>query len=367
MRMNGLEYLYKDLVDSDTVVSRLLKVSELSQIARIEMRLRDFFLAKWRQRSDEAIDLAVDFANQSKTDNEIIDGIEKVISSWKFDVMLVFSEEIKRAFDLARIAMYKKVVGEIKEPLAYNPSDYKSLIKAEEEFDRTDESEHTDEQIVGILLIHQLFWLGKHYDNNVSPAVAKAVRKAVKELSEDSAGLSRVLRKELKDVFENFKVPGGFSGSSELYFESIVANAVTTAKTYGQLRSLSQYGVTHYRINAINDRRTCGRCLHMDGKVFTVRQGMSQMASELRAKTPEALKSISPWLGLKDLKAISPISGNVSLADSKSLADAGFVLPPFHLKCRCGVDTTTDYEIVTDPSVWLPPIPILVTTPGEED
>jgi len=106
----------------------------------------------------------------------------------------------------------------------------------------------------------------------------------------------------------------------------------------GRLNLFSQGTFENYVISAIIDTRTSHICLSMDGRIFTIEQGEEQMENVLTAKSSDELKEVAGWR--KDLSEFGIEGqddfkrGPKSTAVSKTLADAGMALPPYHFRCR---------------------------------
>ena len=75
-----------------------------------------------------------------------------------------------------------------------------------------------------------------------------------------------------------------------------------------------------------------GFCAALRGTVFETEDGIRQIQKELAATSPEEIKNVHPWTA-PDTSLI----GN-----SKGLADAGFSLPPYHYRCRCTIDVSSE-------------------------
>src|SRR5262249_26872 len=121
-------------------------------------------------------------------------------------------------------------------------------------------------------------------------------------------------------------IPDTWRGSSLSYFEMLGANAVTTARNTGHLRSFQQIGITDYGIVNPEDERTCPTCRFMAGKHFEVESAVKRQESVLDQEDPEKIKEIHPWEHKKEILAKSGASdqpGHVSKEDSKKLEAAG--------------------------------------------
>jgi len=363
---------YEGLLATDEIIAKVLKVSEMAQIARSEKRLREYLYLKWKQRSKKAVDKAVQLAIELKSNKEIIEAVNKIMYGWYDDVEKVFIDESNKTFKLAKIAGFKKATGIIDIPLDYTVEPFVEIEKARPK--KTKPSvvaalkpsfNVADKQAINALVDHQLFWVGNHYSKNVSDQVAKVVKETMAEAGTSSRAAGKIMSKELEKVLATVKSPVGFMGTDKQYFEALSANTMTVARVHGLMRSFAEVGITKYQINNPIDNRTCETCLYLEGKEFSINEGMDQMHAELSAKTAEQVKEVHPWLTLNQIEEISSspgyIKGEAGRIDSKALSENGQAFPPYHYRCRCSVDVSV--EIKTFEQVLTPMIP---PTPTKE-
>ncbi|PNX52108.1 MAG: hypothetical protein BV456_00755 [Thermoplasmata archaeon M8B2D] len=336
---NELRYLRLAIVDR--IVSKTTNVSEITQIARTEKRIRSYLIKTWKDRIEKSY-LILNKIKKTTKYKEIVKKINNNMNKWRYDVLKIYVTEIKNIYKLARIAGYKKATRQTKQSLRYGlpKQEIKKAKVVLPVFDLV------DEKTIKALEEQQIFWIGELYDNGVSDRIAKTVKEAMAEVGLGPLEVSKILREKLEKIFEYIVLPSGFIGTPESYFSGLVANTFTVARVQGQVRSFMEIGITSYEINNPGDNRTCERCAHMDGKIFRTEDGANQMLSELKMKNPEDIKQIHPWLSLKELQKISPnpgyIGGDKGLRDSKKLSEAGLSLPPYHFKCRCTVDISIE-------------------------
>jgi hypothetical protein len=338
----SLEQVYLATMAMDTFVAKAAKVSEIAQIARGEVRLRKFLLKAWKELSEKAIKKAVKEIKGKTTQKKINAIVKKEMKQWSKLIKETLKKEITNTYKLSKVAGTKRANGK-DVSLVYGNKEVRAVLKAE-----TEDVTFTlqDEKAIKALLEHQLFWVDDFYDEVISAAIATAVRETMIELGYGSAQAGVVLGERLTEALGFLETPAGYSGSLEDYLESLAASTVTTARAHGVLRSFSEVGVTHYTITNPMDKRTCEVCAHMNGKVFTVEQGVNQMEAVLAAEDKDAVKKAHPWLSFKELNKISSsagkLSGKSAISDSQALASAGQALPPFHFKCRCSIDISEE-------------------------
>lgn len=348
---SDLDLVYQQLRLANFLVSKALAVSEVSQIAKIEVRLREYISKKWNIRQKEAAKKASSLASKGKKANLISNEIKKIMSLWPKDIEKTFLEEFDSIYRLARIAGWKKATGQTKGSLQYDAPDkldfeVKKAKKDDLRFRLLPSFDLADEKTLEALEDHQLFWINNHYDQNVSDTIAIRTKDVMEEFGQNNTLAAAKMLEEINGALSFISIPQGFAGSSMQYFDGLVANAATVARAHGQMRSFGDIGITYYVINNPVDERTCPRCSHLDGKEFSVQDGYNQMEQELKASNPDEVKSVHPWLSYGQIKEISPkagfIEGKAGRRDSANLAKNGQALPPYHFKCRCTVDVSTE-------------------------
>jgi hypothetical protein len=336
-----LDTLHDRVVMRDALIAKAAQLSEVSQMAKLEVRLREYLLAKWDVRAAEAARAA-----SGKTSAKAAaSAVNSVMRKWPGDVKGVVTADIKRIYKLARIAGHKKATKQTKLSLAYNmpapAEDEQAAIKARRP--RVGPSfDAVDAEAADALAARQVLWLGEHYDEHVAEAIATTAREAMVEGGASRRVAGRLLEERVRRELGMVTLPSGARTGAASYFEGVAANAATVARAVGQIRSFARIGITRYTIVNPRDDRTCPVCSFVDGKVFTTTQAVEQLTAEAEARTPDDIRAIHPWLSRERLGEISRGPGRIEGArgtrDSAALAEAGQALPPYHFKCRCAVD-----------------------------
>jgi hypothetical protein len=322
----------------DECVVKALKISELAQIARIETRTREYLFTSFKAHANAGVKSAVAATEQGKSVAKIIQSIESAIAPWPNKALPVAKQSTKSVYKLARVFGWKRATGKIKSKA---PIQYMAEIEKAESGPAAEVFpglEVVDDKAIEALNAQNTFWIGSHYDRNLSDTIGETVQETVAKHGKDRATAGAILKDILLKKFGLIDIPAGFVGSSEAYFAGLVANTTTVARVFGQVTSFKEYGVTTYMLVNPGDSRTSLFCQHMNGKVFTVDYAVNQMKSELKVDNPEDIKKLHPWISVDQLKSMSPNAGHVSKADSAALAEAGLALPPYHWKCRTTVD-----------------------------
>jgi len=194
-----------------------------------------------------------------------------------------------------------------------------------------------DEKAIDALSRHQVFWIGKQYDDTLSKQISGLTDEYMlrRGLGRSEAGghLKDELAREfgLKsgplDRGPGLELPSGWKGTTPDYFRMLSANTVTNARTQGMVREMHGLGITEYVVVNPDDEKTCPICHDLNGKTFKVEEAQNRLDKETNAADPERVREIHPWAN--------------SVADIKGAANlmlAGFGYPPYHGVCRCGVD-----------------------------
>lgn len=216
-----------------------------------------------------------------------------------------------------------------------------------------------DKNAVAALSKQQVFWIGNHYNKNLSKQITSTSSDVMLKQGLSRKDAAAELSSQLATTFgyspaspkggPYLNIPSGWKGSGQQYLEGLSTNAVTVARNYGAMRSLSQAGVTHYEIVNPGDERECDRCKYIqqqtNAQPLAVADAQTRMQLELNAKKPDDIRGLHPWA-----KNISQLKG------SKNLVGDGYGLPPFHFRCRCSVDITGEGPMF-DTTVTPPPVP----------
>lgn len=337
-----IDKAYVNLLSADVAIEKALGISEISSIARAEIRLRKYVEKKWDVRKNEAINEATKLAKELKSHKVISHTINKIMNKWSKDIIYVFNSEIREVYRLARIAGYKKATGQTKASLQFNIPKTNEVRKADSEISLP-EFDLVDENAIEALESKNIFWIGEHYDENISDSVRDTAKSVMVEAGETTVLAGKLMKEKIGKILSEFRTPAGYVGTEKQYFEGLVSNAMTVGRVYGQMRSFSQIGITKYTIVNPGGSRMCEACASIQGTTFTLEQGLKQINREYEAKTPEDIKKIHPWL------SASKIIGK----NADELSSMGLSLPPYHFKCRCTIDISEEITSFED----LTPIP----------
>jgi SPP1 gp7 family putative phage head morphogenesis protein len=354
LRAAAIDVAHARVLTADAVVAKAGQLSEVAQMARLEQRLREYLLAKWNVRVDQAVAAARSATAGGSSAKSVASRVETIMGKWEADVSPTMVRTVKSIYKLARIAGWKKATKRTKATLAYDmpnfqPDEGQNVAKARGDrpsalarpaavprFDTVDAA------AADALARRQVFWIGEHYDEHLSDLISNVARETMVETGASRAAAARVMEERVRRALGTVRYPGGFAGSASQYMEGLAANAATVARAYGQLRSFAQIGITRYTIVNPGDDRTCPVCSWMNGKVFTVQQGLDQIRREQAARSPDGIRAAHPLIRAGALRTMSPtagrLTGRAGERDSARLASGGQALPPYHFRCRCAVD-----------------------------
>lgn len=146
----------------------------------------------------------------------------------------------------------------------------------------------------------------------------------------------------------------------QAYWETVAMSFANRARTYTQLAAFDEADIQRYRFEAILDQVTSAVCRFMHGRVFTVAHALKRFRQVERARDPERIRALQPWVQVGaddagnqvlfferssrrhvvahvDESAVgqSDEVGTYSRAMSNDgLESAGVSVPPLHGRCR---------------------------------
>lgn len=342
-------------------VDGILKASgilpEWQEILSLESRFAKLTKGEWKKRVDKAIRTAKSMTGPTEPDDvdakaeKIAKAIDKVFDNYEKSVDDVVSTVVEDSYLAGIRSINRKVQGKYKGSLEF---DFVPVEKAPIDAELEASFTVADSEAIDALHRRQTIWIGEHYSRKLSASVRDFVREVLVREGRDPETvvdeMQRVLRQELlydtANPFEGSyaRLPVGWRGSVDSYFENLGANVATVGRVAGQLSALSSAGVEHYVIVNPLDERTCPECSDLaDNSVavegMPVEEAWEMQRKEFRA-TPEVLReTLHPWSKLSVMREVTGVSGTwKSRADASKFIKAGYGFPPFHFSCRCTVD-----------------------------
>ncbi|MFH0901141.1 MAG: head morphogenesis protein [Pseudomonadota bacterium] len=152
---------------------------------------------------------------------------------------------------------------------------------------------------------------------------------------------------------------GIIAGRASFYWEVIAGAFIGRGRSFAQLSAYAEAAITSYRIVAVLDEVTTPTCRFLDGKVFSVSQGLD-LFEQVEA-APDRIKELTPWVrdtvdpatgkhalsverGGKRIAIADIVRSGVGTRDDRGefsqglgereLGGLGIGFPPFHALCR---------------------------------
>lgn len=121
---------------------------------------------------------------------------------------------------------------------------------------------------------------------------------------------------------------------------------VSRLSSFGFLGEAAFSGATEYVINEVMDSKTCPVCQTMNGKTFSVADGLRHAMELLSLQDPNDIKQSSPWPSQS--RANVERLGKMSSTD---MMNAGLDLPPYHPMCRGIITATGSFKVPALPTL----------------
>jgi hypothetical protein len=322
---------------SNILVAKALAISEVAQIAKIEVGARRALLARWDARAEQAARSAGAVYKSGGTLAAAYAAADKAMRKWESDVGTSYVRSIEDVYKLARKAGWKKATGVYTGSLAYMLGEDVSKASKPKSPKQTGKLtmslDAKDERALDKLSKQEMWWIGDVYEN-MAPTIRDAVQPKVLEGLNRKAG-GEMVQAGVESKLRDWRIPDGYNGSAKGYFEGLAANSVTAARVNGQLGSFIRLGVTTYTLVNPMDARTSEICAELNGTEFKVADAEAQLDKLAAAKNPDAFKAIKPWLGAGKIASLA-------LRGPGALSSAGQLFPPFHYLCRTTVDVAAE-------------------------
>ena len=357
---DNLGQLVRGLIVADSLILKALNTSALAEGRAIERRLFQALGLSFLRRARRAVEAAVAEARSGPGEIVSTAELKRVLArsqdsfeGWAGEVQPVIETAVEESYRLGKVAIYRKASGKLRGRLAVTSPHLERVQKAPPRRRFVDVRPSfglVDDQAMAALVGNQTFWIGRHYDTDLSGRIAAISRNILIDSGLDRREASIKLQEAMVAEFgldpaapflrgPGIEIPRGWRGTSIQYFEGLATNAATVGRVHGSMRAMSEIGATKYTIVNPDDERTCERCKFMDGKSFEVRRAQAAIDEE----TEEGLTPTN-------IKARHPFSRDVAeLRSSSDLLRDGYGYPPFHFRCRCTVDISEDADIS-----WLP-------------
>jgi SPP1 gp7 family putative phage head morphogenesis protein len=213
----------------------------------------------------------------------------------------------------------------------------------------------TDERIAQFVARSQTNFIRDEYGRR-QVAFSEKARQIVSRAIAQGLGRDEISR-QLREAFRNTAV-----NRSAFYWDVVASAFVGRARSFAEVSSYADAGISHYIIVAVLDEVTTDICRFLHGKRFSVGASMAQFTRIERLRNPERIKHEQPWLQVRqdrrgDRVIVVPTEhGNVRVAvvedsaerkrakdelgrfrngiSSAKLETLNVGPPPFHALCR---------------------------------
>jgi SPP1 gp7 family putative phage head morphogenesis protein len=148
---------------------------------------------------------------------------------------------------------------------------------------------------------------------------------------------------------------------SPFYWEVVAGAFISQGRSFAQVSSYAEAGISRYRIEAVLDERTTPICRYLHGKTFSVGEALRRFDRLERLERPEDIRSELPWVRERTdsetgrtvlyvnrggeqtelaevLRSAVGTRNNLgefrSLTSDTALQEVGIGFPPYHGLCR---------------------------------
>jgi hypothetical protein len=177
-----------------------------------------------------------------------------------------------------------------------------------------------DEQAIGWLQEHHLYWIRGYYTKHMSGKIAGIVADGLQQ-GFGRAAVGDLLRDAITGRYK------GITVKPDHYWRLLAANAMNRGRMFGKVAGYQNAYVQMLRVVNPLDERTSAVCIEMEGTIIPVRSAARQRDEMMEARKPEDVKQVAPWLKAEDIAGTS-LQGKIS---------KGAILPPYHANCRSDV------------------------------
>lgn len=350
MADHDLEKHAADFALSRLAVLKAAGPPEFKEILIREAELRRALGEFHIKASRKAIRAAQSAARAGRPLRSILAAVRKAYKDAFDDAAIkAITSQVSHFYALGKRAAWRRALGASKVPLQIDPplppAELPGVEKAATPLEIAPTFDLQDVNAINRLNRHQVFWVGDHYDKNLSRRIAWTARDVIVRqglTGEDAAKeLGEALERELDVVPADYvrpdaagPVPPGWQGTAATYHDGLATNAATTARTAGSIDAFRRVGVRQIEILNPSDERTCDRCNTMNRKRFPLRVASGQMDAILGATTPGGVRSAQPWLKVSQFKGLG-IPRGAGTRGTRTLTENNMILPPYHFHCRC--------------------------------
>jgi len=144
--------------------------------------------------------------------------------------------------------------------------------------------------------VNQMAKTRSWYVKEHGKVLGEQYRDEAKAIIDDGAAAGLSGKQISKDLTKRMHELG--VDQSESYFRVVADSAVSRSRTWSELSSFDEAGITAYRFAAVLDERTSDVCRLYHNKTWPVAPTMKRLADTERAavRNPQAVKTMTPWI-----------------------------------------------------------------------
>lgn len=186
----------------------------------------------------------------------------------------------------------------------------------------------------------------------VEDAPAFAVRMARAEIKRQEGEKESTPEAAFLQLLAKADIPSSYQARNVImsggkWSSDLTANLVTSRLVnYGSLDGMVAEGIRVYKLQATLDARTSQICRNLNGRTFAVREGFNRVEGALRTEDGNTLRVVHPWVPNNMASAIPNLS-------RREMTEQGWLVPPFHPRCRtivvpAGLDEIDSDDLADD-------------------
>jgi len=165
------------------------------------------------------------------------------------------------------------------------------------------------------------YWVGNEYNQNTQAKLTDVIESAYQG-DVNRADISILLKKEFENIID----------ADVRYFEGVADHIINQSQNISRVNQALKYDVKYFKVRARIDKKTSTICRSMHGKIIEASHLDNQVENILNAKSIGEKKGAALW-------SSKAVFGKL---------DKNFGLPPYHFRCRTGVEPVWISEDIID-------------------
>lgn len=218
----------------------------------------------------------------------------------------------------------------------------------------------------------QVGWWVRDSSGAISDKLTEQGRRIITDGISQGLGRSAIARQLKKEI------PNLYGKNTFNYASTVAAVGVSRARSFSEITSYQEAGISYFEIVAMLDERTTDICRALDGTIMDVQVAYQHQLEIANIKNPEDIKTVSPFFtehknketGLKEISLgrskFADVQrsglGNVDdrgimskFLSTRSLQRSGVSMPPYHYNCRTTtvprvdmIQVPKNYDVVSE-------------------